>query len=98
MLRRIGKKHGRSTYDHLKDLIRELEFEPEKKGQALGGPLKGLYSLHYARFRVIYRVEHPRSLVIVVATGYHASSTRRDIYEVLTRLVEKGDRDLGDGA
>ena len=90
MLRRVGKKYGRKTYEVLRNVIRELEFEPENKGQPLRTPLHGLYALHYSRFRIIYRIEQDQAIVIVVAAGYHESGARRDIYEVIERLVEAG--------
>ena len=90
MLRKIGKRFGKKTYGVLRDLIRELEFEPDKQGQPLHGPLRGLYSLHYSRFRVIYRIEHGVTTVLVIAAGYHESGARSDIYRVIERLVESG--------
>jgi len=90
MLRKIGKRYGKKTYEVLRDLIQGLEFEPQKKGEALRGQLHGLHSLHYSRFCVIYRIEKKDAVVLVVAAGYHESEARTDIYEVLERLVESG--------
>lgn len=90
MLRRIGKKYGRKTYEVLRDLIRELEFEPDKKGEPLKGQLRGLHSLHYSRFRVIYRIEHNEAKVLVVGVGHHGSGERSDIYRILEHLVDSG--------
>ncbi len=98
MLRKIGKKFGKKTYEALRDLIFELEFSPEQKGEALTGELHGLHSLHYSRFRVIYRIHNNEALVVVLAAGWHESGSRKDIYRILERLVESGVIDLDDTA
>ena len=90
MLRRIGKTYGKNTYEVIRDKILDLESDPGKKGEPLGGPLQGLYSLHYSRFRIIYRIHEDEVEVIVVGAGYHASRSRDDIYQVIRRLVESG--------
>ena len=99
MVRRIAKKYGRKTYEVLRGLVRDLEFEPEKKGQPLRGPLRGLHSLHYSRFRVVYRIERDEAVVLVLAAGYHRSDSRSDVYKLIERLVEKGHLEIrpGDG-
>ena len=98
MLRKIGKKFGKKTYEALRDLIRELERSPEQKGEMLTGELYGLYSLHYSRFRVIYRNHDGAAEVIVLAAGWHESGSRRDIYRILERMVKSGFLDLEDTA
>ena len=90
MLAKIGKKYGRKTYGCLRDLIRELEFEPDKKGEALRGQLQGLHALHYSRFRVIYVIDDNGPQVVVVAAGWHEAGSRRDIYQIVSNLVEAG--------
>ena len=90
MLRSIGRKYGKKTYEILRDLIRDLESEPQKKGFALRGKLAGFWSLHYSRFRVIYRIDDGRIRVVVVRAGYYESGSRRDIYAVLERLSDSG--------
>ncbi len=89
-LRQIGKKYGRNTYETIRDLILDLEFDPGQKGELLGGRLRGLHSRHYSRFRIIYRIEGKEFVVIVVGAGYHESESRWDIYRSLERLIESG--------
>lgn len=96
MLRKIGKKFGKNTYESLRDLIQELEFNPEQRGEALSGQLHGLYSLHYSRFRVIYRIHEGSAVVLVLAAGWHESGSRKDIYRILERMVESGILDIED--
>src|SRR5438876_471633 len=66
MLTSIRKKYGKHVFGVLRDLIRGLAGEPEKKGEALGGVLRGLYSLHYSRYRIIYRISQGKALVLVI--------------------------------
>ena len=90
MLRRLGKKYGKKTYQVLRDLIRGLAVEPEKKGIELRAPLSGFYSLHYSRFRIIYMIEDDVAKVLVVGAGFHESGSRKDVYQVIERLVKSG--------
>lgn len=89
-LRRIGKRYGKKTYEIIRDLIQGLELHPEQKGQALQGVLRGLYSLHYSRFRIIYHIAREELVVLVVGAGYHRSDSRTDIYRLIERMVESG--------
>lgn len=93
-LRKIGKKYGKKTYETIRDLIRDLEFGSLEKGEPLGGRLKGLFSRHYSRFRIIYRVDRDEFEVIVIGCGWHESESRKDIYSVIERLVESGEIQL----
>ncbi|MEE9296767.1 MAG: type II toxin-antitoxin system RelE/ParE family toxin [Phycisphaerae bacterium] len=90
MLRRIGRRYGKKTYEVIRDLIQDLEYEPEKKGDMLRSPLHGLHSLHYSRFRILYLVENQEARVIVVAAGFHQAGSRDDIYEKVDRWIESG--------
>lgn len=89
-LRRIGKKYGKKTYETIRDLIFDLEFDPEQKGVALRGQLHGLHSRHYSRFRIIYRIDGRELIVVVISAGYHESDSRSDIYRSIERLIESG--------
>ena len=90
MLRHIRKRYGNKTYEVLRDLILGLEVTPEQKGEPLRGVLKGLFSLHYSRFRVIYRIRQDRLVVLVLGAGFHESGSRRDIYRVIEGIVKRG--------
>ena len=89
-LRHIGKKYGKKTYETIRELIVDLEFDPEKKGEALRAPLHGLHSLHYSRFRIIYRIDRGEFIVVVIGAGHHESDSRSDIYRSRERLIESG--------
>ena len=89
-LRRIGKRYGKKTYETIRDLVRDLEFEPNKKGEPLRGTLSGLYSRHYSRFRIIYHVDSDELVVLVIACGFHEDGSRKDIYKLIERALESG--------
>ena len=89
-LRQIGKRYGKKTYETIRDLIRDLEFEPDKKGEPLQRNLTGLYSRHYSRFRIIYRIDAKEFVVLVVGCGYHTNESRNDIYSLIERAIQSG--------
>ena len=68
--------------------LRTLAQDPESAGKPLAGELSACYSIRAAgRYRVIYRIEKDRLIVLVVAVGIRRESDRRDIYEVARRLI-----------
>lgn len=77
----------------LRELIfkraKQLESEPEKQGKPLLGELAGLRSVRAAgqRYRILYRVERNRVIVLVVAVGIRKEGSRRDIYSLAKKLL-----------
>ena len=77
----------------LRELIfkcaKQLEAEPEKQGKLLLGELAGLRSVRAVgqRYRILYRVERKRVVVIIVATGIRNEGSRRDIYALAKKLL-----------
>ena len=71
---------------------KQLEFEPEKQGKPLLGELAGLRSLRAAgqRYRILYRVERARIVVLVVAVGIRRNGSRRDIHALARKLLKAG--------
>lgn len=67
----------------------KLANEPEKQGKALLGELAGLRSLRASgqRYRILYRVERGRVLVLVIAVGIRKEGGRRDVYELARKLL-----------
>ena len=89
MLQEIGDRRTRQI---ISDRISQLADEPEKRGQALIGPLMGYRSLRAAgqRFRIIYRVQQDQVIVYVVAVGIRREGDKSDIYALAQRLVRLG--------
>ena len=71
-----------------KAIRRKLATNPTAFGKPLSGPLRGYWRLRVDDYRVIYRMEHQRLIVVVVKVGM-----RRDaqIYiEAIPRLRKLG--------
>ena len=72
--------------------IEQLKEEPELLGKPLVGPLKEYRSVRAAgqRYRIIYQVHKETIVVIVVAIGMRKSGDKKDIYELIKKLVKTG--------
>jgi len=78
----------RRVREKIRDRIDGLRKEPEKQGKPLVGELVGYRSLRAVgqRYRVIYRVEKKKVVVIVVALGIRTQGSKRDIYTLAKKL------------
>ena len=72
--------------------IEQLKEEPELLGKPLVGPLKEYWSVRAAgqRYRILYHVHNETIVVIVVAVGIRKSGDKKDIYELMKKLVKTG--------
>jgi mRNA interferase RelE/StbE len=72
--------------------IEQLKKEPALLGKPLSGPLKGYRSVRAAgqRYRVVYRIDDPEIVVIVIAVGIRKAGDKRDVYELMKKLVKTG--------
>lgn len=70
--------------------IKELAIDPEKLGKALLGELAGLRSVLAAgqRWRILYRVDRGRALVLVRMLGLRRDKDRSDVYALAKRLIK----------
>lgn len=82
----------RRVQKSIRDRIDDLETDPEKQGKAMVGELAGFRSLRAVgqRYRIIYRVEKARIVVLVVAAGLRKDGDRGDIYALAQKLVRLG--------
>ena len=82
----------RRIQEKIRDRIDGLAQEPEKQGKPLVDELAGFRSLRAAgqRYRILYRVDRDRVLVLVVAVGIRKQGSRVDIYALARRLVRLG--------
>ena len=69
--------------------IEKLKQDPDKQGKALSEELIGYRSVRAVgqRYRIIYRIEQERVLVVVVGIGRRKEGDKRDVYEVTIRLL-----------
>ncbi len=71
--------------DMLVRRIDGLSKDPTKKGKALVAELSGFRSLRVARYRVLYKVDKER--VIIVAVGIRREGDTKDIYTRAKKLL-----------
>ena len=62
-----------------------LSKEPTKMGKALVAELAGFRSIRVARYRVIYKVDQER--IIVVAVGIRREGDTKDVYARAKKLL-----------
>ena len=79
----------RRIREQIRDRINGLARDPELQGKPLGGELAGFRSLRAAaqRYRIIYRVERSRILVVVLTVGLRKSGDRSDAYRLAQKLI-----------
>jgi len=88
MIKGIGDRRVRRL---VSDAVSSLSENPGIKGKPLTGELAGYRSVRAAgqKYRVIYRVERERVVVVVVAVGRRREGDRRDIYELARKLFKQ---------
>jgi mRNA interferase RelE/StbE len=75
--------------------IEQLSDKPDMQGKRLVRKLSGFRSVHAAgRYRIIYRVDKQTVIVYVLATGIRKEGGKKDIYEVVKKLLRAGLLDL----
>jgi mRNA interferase RelE/StbE len=69
-----------------------LATHPESQGKALIGPLAGYRSIRAVsqRYRIVYRVERGRVVVIILTVGIRKDGASNDIYALAKKLVRLG--------
>lgn len=72
--------------------IDRLESEPEKQGKPLTDELAGYRSVRAAgqRYRIIYKIEEERVLVLVVMVGIRKEGDKKDAYTQAIKLARLG--------
>ncbi|THJ23510.1 MAG: type II toxin-antitoxin system YoeB family toxin [Nitrospira sp. CG24E] len=79
----------RRVRDKIRDRIDGLAEEPEKQGKPLTGELTGYRSLRAVgqRYRIIYRIEEAKVVVLVMALGLRKEGSGKDIYMLAQKLL-----------
>ena len=96
-----AKKHlatirDRRVQEGLKNSLRRLEYEPEKQGKPLSDELTGYRSIRAVgqRYRILYKLEEEKVIVVVVALGMRKQGDKKDVYELAKKLARLGLLDL----
>lgn len=93
--------HARQSFSRITDQrvraalskrIDALAESPEQQGKPLGDDLAGYRSVRAVgqRWRIIYRLENDRIIVVVVALGLRQGRDRDDVYSRLKRMIRLG--------
>ncbi len=79
----------RRVRERLRDRIDALAEEPAQQGKALVGELAGYRSIRAVgqRYRIIYRVEARKVLILVVAIGIRKAGDKKDVYTLARKLL-----------
>ena len=69
-----------------------LTDAPEKQGKALIGDLKSYRSMRAVgqRYRILYRLDGTKIIVIVVAIGLRRDGDKADVYQLAKKLLKLG--------
>ncbi len=80
----------RREQEKLRDRIDKLKIEPEKQGKALVDNLFGFRSIRAVgqRYRIVYKVEQDRVMVVVAGLGRRKDGDKKDIYSMLENLLD----------
>ena len=79
----------RRVRENIRDRIDGLAEAPERQGKPLTGELAGYRSLRAVgqRFRIIYRIEAGKVLVLVMAVGIRQEGSGKDICVLARKLL-----------
>lgn len=85
----INKVQDRRIRTKIIETIDGLAEDPEKKGKPLTAELDGYHSVRAAgqRYRIIYRIDNEKIIVLVVAAGIRREGDRKDIFELAKKLI-----------
>ncbi|GAB4178027.1 MAG: hypothetical protein Fur006_10140 [Coleofasciculaceae cyanobacterium] len=88
-LEMLAEIKDRRIRQSLSQRIEKLKSEPEKQGKILGDKLRGYRSVRAVgqRYRIIYKVDNNRVVVLVVGVGLRKQGDRNDIYAMIERLI-----------
>ncbi|MEO6889410.1 MAG: type II toxin-antitoxin system RelE/ParE family toxin [Ktedonobacteraceae bacterium] len=80
----------------LRAYFRRLEHDPELQGKPLLNELTGYRSVRALgqRYRIIYKIEAERVVVVIVAMGIRKAGDKKDIYRLAQRLARLGVLDI----
>lgn len=87
----LSKIKDRREQQTIKKRIEQLKFEPEKQGKSLSGALKGYRSIRALgqRYRIVYKVDREKIIVIVVGAGIRKEGSKKDIYRILNQFFSE---------
>lgn len=91
-LQMVNDISDRRIRDKIRERIDGLTEDPEKQGKPLADELDGYRSVRAVgqRYRIIYRVDGDKVLVLIVVVGIRKEGDKKDVYRLAQRLVRLG--------
>ena len=86
----INKVQDRRIRAKIIETIDSLAEDPEMKGKPLIAELDGYHSVRAVgqRYRIIYRIDNEKVVVLIVAAGLRKEGDRKDIYALAKKLIQ----------
>lgn len=77
----------------LRKRIEQLKIEPDQPGKALSGKLRSYRSIRAVgqRYRIIYRIDQEKIIVIIIGVGIRKEGDKKDIYQILETIFNPDD-------
>ena len=84
----LSKVKDKREQQGLRKRIEQLKSEPDKQGKALSGVLKSYRSIRALgqRYRIVYRVDKQKIIVVIVGAGIRKEGDKKDIYKILNKF------------
>lgn len=91
-LKALASIPDRRIQESIRDRIEALAHDPDQQGKPLTGDLIGFRSLRAVgqRYRIIYKVEKTKIIVLVVALGIRKEGDKADVYRLAQKLLRSG--------
>jgi mRNA interferase RelE/StbE len=85
----INKVQDRRIRAKIIETIDGLAEDPEKKGKPLTAELDGYRSVRAVgqRYRIIFRIDNDKVVVLVVAASLRKEGDKKDIYTLAKKLI-----------
>ncbi len=92
----LAEVSDRRVRESIARRIDRLEYEPDKQGKPMRDELIGFRSIRAVgqRYRIIYKVDGETVTVLVVALGIRKEGDKKEVYELVKRLMRLGLLDL----
>jgi mRNA interferase RelE/StbE len=91
-LKLLKEISDRRIRQKITDRIEKLKESPEMQGKPLLGELEGYYSVRAVgqRYRIIYKIEQEKVIVIIFALGIRQDGSKKDAYALAKKLLKLG--------
>lgn len=89
-LEMLKNVQDRRIRQKITERIDGLANDAEKQGKELAAELEGYRSLRAVgqRYRIIYRIDGDKVIVVVVAVGIRKEGDKKDIYTLAKKLIK----------